>query len=172
MSGRVLVTGATGFLGSHIARLFSDAGWRVRCSVRSTSDTRWIDSLKPEIVPLDLSGPVESAAAAVDGVDVVVHNAGITRAKSDAEFLHVNTDATATLARAAVDAGVRRFIYISSLAARGPDGLSEPVSPYGWSKREAEETLKLDPDSTVESRVSIWPYKNPADRDHLRAEWG
>jgi nucleoside-diphosphate-sugar epimerase len=146
MSGCILVTGATGFVGSHIAEAFVEAGYEVRCGVRASSDPRWISSLPVERVPLYLDRP-KSLARALEGAQVVVHAAGITRARQTDAYRSVNADGTARLAIAAVGAGVRRFVLVSSLAARGPDdpskdGRDHPVSSYGQSKLEAEEHLR------------------------------
>lgn len=136
----ILLTGGTGFLGSHIADALVAAGHDVRCTVRRTSDTRWIDELPVATLELDLAGG-STAAAALEGVESLVHCGALTRARNEAEFLAVNAAGTERLARAAAEAGVRRFVFISSLAARGPDGAGGPVSPYGRSKREAERLL-------------------------------
>jgi nucleoside-diphosphate-sugar epimerase len=137
----VLLTGATGFVGSHIAGALSGAGYEVRCSVRATSDPRWISDLRVELLPADFDRP-EDLARLVEGVDAVVHAAGITRARRPEDFYAVNTEGTRRLAAAAVRAGVRRFVLISSLAARGPDGEVRPASHYGRSKLEAERHLQ------------------------------
>lgn len=146
MPGRVLVTGATGFVGSHIAEAFVEAGYEVRCGVRASSDPRWISSLPVERVPLYLDRP-ESLARALEGTQVIVHAAGITRARQADDYHSVNAEGTARLAAAAAGAGVRRFVLIGSLAARGPDALSvdgwdRPASHYGRSKLEAEAHLR------------------------------
>lgn len=78
---------------------------------------------------------------ACQNVDIVIHNAGITRAKIEQDFFEVNTHATKRLVKAAIRAGVSRFVFISSLEARGPDGFSQPQSAYGRSKLEAEHIL-------------------------------
>ncbi|MCK5482323.1 MAG: NAD(P)H-binding protein, partial [Gemmatimonadetes bacterium] len=116
----ILLTGATGFLGSHVADALVAEGWTVRCTVRKTSNPRWIESLPVERVTADVRS-AEALAVALDGIDVVVHSAGLTRAKSDADYQRVNAEGTQALALGAVDAGVRRFVLVSSLAARGPD---------------------------------------------------
>ncbi len=141
MSGAILVTGATGFLGGHIAAGLARAGARVRCAIRRTSDTRWIDSLGVETTELDLRGQAGEAASALRGIETVVHCGGVTRASSAVEFDVVNAQGTERLATTAADGGARRFVFVSSLAARGPDGHDGPVSPYGRSKLEAEERL-------------------------------
>ena len=123
-------------------------GWTVRCTVRKTSNLRWIESLPVDRVTADVRSTAELANA-LEGVDVVVHSAGLTRAKSDAEYHRVNSEGTQALALAAADAGVRRFVFVSSLAARGPDrrvsdrGVTDdrPTSAYGESKLAGERRL-------------------------------
>ncbi len=136
----VLLTGATGFLGSHIAEALVASGHRVRCTVRNTSDTRWIDSLEVELVELDL-GATAGLEPSLADVETVIHCGGLTRARSEAEFMSVNAAGTERLVRAAASSGVERFVLISSLAARGPDGMDGPISPYGRSKAAGERSL-------------------------------
>ena len=93
----VLLTGATGFLGSHVAEALIAEGWTVRCTVRKTSNLRWIESLPVNRVTADVRS-AEALAAALQGVDVVVHSAGLTRAKSDAEYHRINAEGTQSLA--------------------------------------------------------------------------
>ena len=145
MPDRVLVTGATGFVGSHIAEVLAEAGYEVRCGVRASSDPRWICDLAVELVPFDLARP-EDLPRAVEDVDVIVHAAGLVRARRTRDYYLVNAKGTQRLAAVAAKTGVRRFVLISSLAARGPDGLAKdvrdrPASAYGWSKLEAEASL-------------------------------
>ncbi|MFW6089003.1 MAG: NAD-dependent epimerase/dehydratase family protein [Gemmatimonadota bacterium] len=137
---RVLLTGGTGFLGSHVAELLVEAGYDVRATIRATSDTRWLDPLPIETVVADLEDPV-GLAAALDGVAHVMHVGGVTVASDPAVYDRVNAAGTAALAAAAGRAGSERFVLISSLAARGPDGAEGPVSPYGRSKRAGEVRL-------------------------------
>jgi nucleoside-diphosphate-sugar epimerase len=141
MPDRVLVTGATGFVGSHVAQAFVEAGYEVRVGARASSNARWISSLDTERVPLDVRGKPEDISRAVENVDVVVHAAGITRARRAEDYYSVNAGGTRRLATAALRAGVRRFVLVSSLAARGPDGRDHPESDYGRSKLEAETYL-------------------------------
>jgi nucleoside-diphosphate-sugar epimerase len=139
---RVLITGATGFVGSHVAQAFVEAGYEVRIGARASSDPRWISDLHAERVPLDVSGDPEYISRAVRNVDTVAHAAGITRAKRAGEYYAVNAGGARRLVVAAFRAGVRRFVLVSSLAARGPDGRGHPASDYGWSKLEAERHLR------------------------------
>jgi nucleoside-diphosphate-sugar epimerase len=137
---RVLLTGATGFVGSHVAQAFVGAGYEVLCGVRTSSNARWISDL--ERVPLDLRVRPEDLSRAVENIDLVVHAAGITRARKTEDYYSVNAEGTLRLAVAALEAGARRFVLISSLAARGPDGHARPASAYGRSKLEAETHLR------------------------------
>lgn len=140
MDGRVLITGATGFVGSHITEAFLEAGYEVRCGARDPHHPRWLSDLPVEIVPLDLDRPADLLRA-LEGVDKVVHAAGVTRARHQSDYERINAVGTRRLAGVALEAGVRRFVQISSLAARGPDWLHHPASAYGWSKRRAETNL-------------------------------
>ena len=166
MSGRVLITGATGFVGSHIAEAFVAAGYKVRCGLRSTSDVRWISNLPIERTPLDLDHP-DDLSKALENVEIVVHVAGVTSARRPEDYYRVNADGTRRLAEAARGAGVGRFVQISSLAARGPDGHDHPASAYGRSKLEAEKLLRgLDgPMRTVVLRPAA--VYGPRDTDLL-----
>ena len=170
-AARVLITGATGFVGSHIAAAFAEAGHEVRCSVRPTSNLRWIKDLPVERTPVDFESP-KDLEGVVEDAEIVVHAAGITRARCDADYYRINAENTRRLADAATRAGARRFILIGSLAARGPDtaakdGRDHPTSAYGHSKLRAEEHLR-DFDGRMET-VALRPAAvyGPRDTDLL-----
>ena len=145
---RVLLTGATGFVGSHVAESFVRAGWQVRALVRSVEKAR--QTLPPPIEVV--SGSLEDETAlriAVRGVDVVVHLAALTHARTEREYHIANVEGTERLLRAALDATPRprRFVYLSSLAAVGPaidgrgvrtDDPPRPLTAYGRSKLAGE----------------------------------
>ncbi|MFL6059403.1 MAG: NAD-dependent epimerase/dehydratase family protein [Rubrobacteraceae bacterium] len=177
MPDRVLVTGATGFVGSHIAQAFVEAGYEVRVGARASSNERWISGLDTELVPLDLDGSVEDLSRAVYNVDVVVHAAGITRARRPEDYYSVNAGGTRNVATAALQAGVRRLVLISSLAARGPDGRVHPDSDYGRSKLEAENHLRALSDRMETVVLRPAAVYGPRDTDLLplfrmaRAGW-
>lgn len=138
---RVLLTGASGFVGSHLAEALLRAGHDLRVSARDSSRLDALQGLAFETVRLDLNDPREADAACRDA-EAVVHAAGVTRARAAGTFFRVNTEGTLALARAALRQGARRFVFVSSLEARGPDQLGRPDSPYGESKRAAEEGLR------------------------------
>jgi nucleoside-diphosphate-sugar epimerase len=119
-----LVTGATGLLGSHIAERLVARGDRVRAFVRPTSDTRFLSSQNVELFAGDLTDPA-SCRQAMQGVRVVYHAAAKVGDWGPwREFQIGCLAATATLARAAVEARVDRFVHISSTSAYGhpPEG--------------------------------------------------
>ena len=143
-----LVTGASGFVGSHVVDELLRRGVSVRCLLRSTSSRRWLDGKPVEIVDGDVCAR-ETLDAAVQGADWLVHAAGLTHARNAAEFHHANETGTANLVDAALHASPapKRFVYISSQAASGPsrngspvteDLPPQPVSPYGESKLAGE----------------------------------
>jgi len=146
---RALVTGATGFIGSHLVEGLLQKGVQVRCLVRKTSDLSWLKSLSIEVVHGDCSNKA-SLGEAVKGVDQVFHLAGVTKAIEEKTYFEVNALGTENLIHACLENNPRlqKFIYLSSQAAAGPcqnggtkkeSDQCEPVSAYGHSKRMGEE---------------------------------
>ncbi len=146
---RALVTGATGFIGSHLVEALLQKGVQVRCLVRKTSDLSWLKSLPIEVVHGDCNDKA-SLGEAVKGVDQVFHLAGVTKAIEEKTYFEVNALGTENLIHACLENNPRLkiFIYLSSQAAAGPcqnggkkkeSDLCEPVSAYGHSKRMGEE---------------------------------
>lgn len=143
----VLVTGGTGFIGSHLVEALIARGESVRCLVRSRRRLRWLAGLDVDLVTGDCTRP-ETLAAAVEGVERVIHLAGTTFAPTESAFFYYNAGGTRHLLDACVASGsVQRFVLVSSQAAAGP-GTREnparetdpprPISPYGRSKLAAE----------------------------------
>jgi uncharacterized protein YbjT (DUF2867 family) len=122
------ITGATGFVGSHLLRMARDAGYELRALTRGWRPPEdgidWVDGA--------LDRP-DSLAKLAAGADAIVHIAALINAPSRAAFDTVNVGGTAAMIDAARAAGVRRFVHISSLAAREPH-----LSDYGWSKARSE----------------------------------
>jgi len=147
---RALVTGASGFIGSHLVERLLAEGAQVKCLVRRHSNLRWLKNLPVILSPGDFQDPA-SLARAVRDVEEVYHVAGATRAARRAEYFRANHQATVNLLRACRDHGPpgQKFIFISSLAAAGPsageplaeDTPSRPVSAYGASKLLAEQAV-------------------------------
>lgn len=126
--GLTAVTGATGFLGRRLVPALAARGWRVRILARRPPDGSW-GGAAPDVVIGDIEDS-EALRRLADGADVVIHAAGLIKARSRAAFFAVNVDGARRVARAARG---RRMILVSSLAAREP-GLSN----YAASKRAGE----------------------------------
>jgi nucleoside-diphosphate-sugar epimerase len=131
MKGDVALTGATGFIGGHLARRLVEDGWRVRVLSRRASALEG----NPEVAVV--TGSLEDRDALerlVEGVQVVIHCAGLVKGVSATDFHSVNALGTKrlveTVARRAWHA---RFIMMSSIVARSPE-----ISPYAASKRAGE----------------------------------
>ena len=156
---KVLLTGSTGFVGSALlAELKKLPDFRVVSIVRSA-----VSPASDDVVVGNMDGTTDYSSA-LSGVNVVVHaaaRADIMRAEvADplAEYRKVNVEGTLNLAKQAVAAGVKRFVYISSIKVNGESttGLPaftesdsvKPEDPYGLSKQEAEEGLRLLPQET------------------------
>jgi uncharacterized protein YbjT (DUF2867 family) len=131
--GLVAVTGATGFLGRRLVPALSARGWRVRVLARRPATGDWAGT-PPEVIAGDLEDRA-ALRALVAGADVVVHGAGLIKAKDRAAFLAVNRDGAARVAELA---GEARVVLISSLAAREPS-----LSDYAASKRAGEEAARV-----------------------------
>lgn len=146
---KVLVTGGTGFIGSHLVEALLKRGDEVRCLVRRRNDLKWLKGLPVEIVLGDCTDPA-SLKGAVRAVDQVFHSAGVTKALKEETYFEINALGTENLLHACLEANpsLKKFIYLSSQAAAGPcqvEGMKRelddcnPVSPYGRSKRAGEE---------------------------------
>jgi nucleoside-diphosphate-sugar epimerase len=137
MSRVVAITGATGFLGRYIVRAFAGSGWRVRILARQPIDHPQLADLQLEVVLGDLSNR-QALRALVDGADVIVHAAGLIKARTPAAFEAVNVGGTANLAHAIEERGsIARVLLVSSMAAREPE-----LSTYARTKRAAEQLLR------------------------------
>lgn len=145
---KVLITGATGFIGSHLAESLHAKGYQLRCLVRKTSNLHWIRHLPVEYVYGDLFDE-QALNTAVKNIDYIYHLAGVTKAKSKEEYFKGNHLATKNLLEIVLSShsNLKRFIHVSSQTAVGPtlSGLSvdettpfHPITTYGISKMEAE----------------------------------
>lgn len=157
----VLVTGASGFVGRHVAPALAREGWQVRRAVRSP------DSADDEVV-IESIGPETDWSAALDGVNAVVHLAARVHHKHEEHavqlYRNVNIAGTLHLARSAATAGVRQFIFVSTVLVHGrsnegrapfsEDDILTPRGLYGMSKAAAEAGLRtLARDS--EMKISV-----------------
>ena len=151
---RAFVTGGTGFIGSHLVELLVDRGYHVTCTVRKTSNLRWLQPLLTEkspgvqLVTADLRDS-DALVSSLQGIDLVFHLAGSTKAPNADAYNQANAQATKCLIEACLEANgeLDRFLYCSSLAASGPspdgrqiveDTQSQPLTDYGRSKLKGE----------------------------------
>lgn len=117
---RVFITGATGFVGSHVARRYAAEGARLRLLTRSTSRTDTLAGLDAELVTGDLRQP-EGLRSALEGCDALVHVAADYRlwVRDPKEMYSANVDGTRELLRLACETGIQRVVYTSSVATMG-----------------------------------------------------
>ena len=133
---KIVVTGATGFVGSNVVNKLKDHG-DISVVARNISKAQALFKDSVKIYKGDVLN-YYSLLDAFRGQDVVVHIAGLIKSFNVNRFYNVNTIGTKNVAKAARDAGVKRVIYLSSLAARGPSETMSPVSNYGASKLKGE----------------------------------
>ena len=153
---KALITGANGFVGKAVGRKMIAEGWHVRGAVRSADAANDVPE-GVEAMAIGSINPATDWSSMLDGIDVVIHLAARVHVMNDkatdplSEFRRVNTVGTRRLARAAVDAGVSRFIYVSSIKVNGEqtydcpfteDDQPNPEDAYAISKWEAELSLR------------------------------
>lgn len=145
---RVLVTGGTGFIGSHLVEALLRENYLVRCLVRSKQKLRWLKDLPVELYEGDCTHPA-TLAPAVEDVKWVVHTAGLTNANTRQAFMQQNCQGTKNLIDACIryNPNISRFVFLSSQAAAGPSNGKDPrrdqdppapITAYGQSKLDAE----------------------------------
>lgn len=175
---RILLTGASGFLGSHIAERLDQQGAEVRALVRPTSDTRFLEGLEHVTLLSGAMDDEDSLLAATDGVDGIIHAAGLVKARVPADFYRTNEQGTANLLDAAKRGApdLKRFVLISSLAVMGPSqdgrpapaGASpNPVTHYGRSKLAAEQAARAEAHSLPITIIRPPIIYGPRDRELL-----
>ncbi len=156
MGRLVAVTGATGFVGPHLVAALARHDHRVRLLIRRWSPVPSLAGVEAEIVLGDLADEA-ALRRLVDGVDAVIHAAGLIKARVPGDFMTVNRDGTARLSALAPEA---RFILLSSLAAREPQ-----LSAYAGSKRAAEQVVAERPGPWLTVRAPA--VYGPGDRETL-----
>lgn len=170
MTRVALVTGASGFVGSHLCRELAAAGWRVRALLRPTSSRHDLEGLDIDFREGDITDPASLGRALDGAVDAVFHVAASTSiwSREAAQQTAVNVEGTRNVIGAAADAGVRRLIHTSSFVVWGfQDRVLDEETPWAdagaWinyvaTKRRAE---KLVRGATQEKRIDA-VILNPA----------
>lgn len=152
----LLITGATGFIGSHLVETALQKGYRVFCVVRATSDLSVIDQKRVHLIKADLSNfeELKKAFAGLNhNFDYLIHAAGMTKGKNLDEFMQANYKGTEHLLSALQNSThllPKKLIFLSSLAAAGPTALgsviqinaNKPITDYGKSKLAAEAIIQ------------------------------
>jgi UDP-glucose 4-epimerase len=166
---RILVTGANGFVGHALCKALHQSSHQVRTAIRSANKHQ---ESPDQVLVGDIIATTQWEQALQD-INVVIHLAARVHVMNDqavdplSEFRKVNVDGTLNLARQAAMAGVKRFIFISSIKVNGEstaanhpfsaDDIPAPVDAYGISKREAEDALRLLAEETGLEVVIIRP---------------
>lgn len=149
----IFITGATGFIGSHLAERLASKGHKLRCLARETSDTEILSKLNAEITAADMNDP-SGLKKALEGIEIVYHCAAMV-----GEWLHkeeadkINISGTKNLLDASVAAGVKRFVHVSSLAVLGMKHHynTPPEAPYSL-------TGDIYSDTKIESEKIVMDY--------------
>jgi dihydroflavonol-4-reductase len=171
------VTGATGFVGSHVARALADQGADLRLLVRASSSTKNIAELKGDLVTGDLRDPA-SLEKAISGCDTVFHVAADYRlwVRDPEEMYRANVEGTRAILEAARKSGVRRVVYTSSVATMGftsdgkpanedsPVSIGNMIGPYKRSKFMAEQ-VAIEAANSGMDVVIVNPTTPVGDRD-------
>ncbi len=148
--GITLVTGAAGFMGSHLVEHLANKGVRVRATARPRKETPFFDALGVEFVGADLTRPETLPALFKGDVDRVFHLGAICNFSTPYEKLYpTNVLGVERITGLAIEAGVKRYVHVGSTSAYGPyrgkpfgeDDSRQPQDDYGRSKRDGEDVL-------------------------------
>lgn len=147
-----VVTGANGFVGSHLVDLLLSKGFEVRCITRKSSDLKWLNGKDVKIFDCGLFDK-EAIKKVFQNADYVFHVAGVVKSKKPEGYFKGNVETTRTLLDAAVEAKInlKKFVVVSSLTVAGPAEIGNPkiessechpITTYGKSKLAEEELAK------------------------------
>ena len=170
---KILITGASGFIGSFIVEEALRRGFETWAAVRGTSSRQFLTDPRINFIELNLSSEVQLTEQ-LKGLqfDYVVHAAGVTKCLDKADFHRINTEGTQHLVRVlqALQMRIRRFVYISSLSIMGAireqqpyteireSDEAKPNTVYGRSKLEAEKWLEANSQKLTANGQEPFPY--------------
>jgi dihydroflavonol-4-reductase len=172
---KILITGATGFIGSHLADSLHRGGHTLRAITRKSSDKKWVRDLPIAYSEGEYGDPAFLRTAVAD-IDMIYHVAGVTKARNREEYFSGNRDVTRNILAAVLDSNPRlkRFVHVSSGAAVGPASPGKPVdettpfhpiTTYGVSKMEAEKECLAVMDKVPVTIVRPPAVYGPRDTD-------
>jgi nucleoside-diphosphate-sugar epimerase len=153
---KILITGASGFVGSFLIEKAIRDGYEVHAGVRSSSSKKYLQDPRINFFEVDFNNPaLLKESLKRNGFQYIIQNAGVTKAKKKSQLFQVNAEALKKLIDASLEADLplKKFVYISSLAAYGPadnqpnnmvgqDSIPQPVTNYGESKLAGENIIK------------------------------
>jgi nucleoside-diphosphate-sugar epimerase len=171
---KALVTGGSGFIGSHLIEALLKKNYEVSCLVMENDDLSWIKDYKINFVKGDVTDK-NTLYRAVKGVDYIYHLAAVIVTKRYEDYHKVNFNGTKNIVEACIESGVKikRFLFVSSIAAAGPTEKDKiyneekegaPISDYGRTKLEAEKYLKSIDKKVPFSVVRLPLMYGPRDR--------
>lgn len=148
-----VVTGATGFVGSHLVDLLLSKNFEVRCITRKSSNLKWLKDINVRIYDCGLNDESKLRKAFV-GANYIFHVAGVVKSKTTAGYFQGNVETTKTLLETALKfkSTIKKFVIVSSLTAVGPSkdekavnetSACKPITTYGRSKLAEEEVAKV-----------------------------
>ena len=173
MNPRILITGASGFIGSFIVEEALNRGFETWAAVRKSSSKAFLQDERIHFIELNLSSEAELKQQLKDiQFDYVVHAAGVTKCLHKEDFFRINTEGTKNLVRALLDLQMplKRFVYISSLSIMGAireeqpyreireRDKAQPNTAYGKSKLEAEQWLVSLNKELEKKNEKLLPY--------------
>lgn len=147
-----VVTGASGFVGSHLVDLLLENNYTVKCIIRKTSNLKWLEGKDVELHICELTDK-EGLRKVFEGADYIYHVAGVVKSKKPEGYFQGNVDTTRALLDVALELKdkIKRFVIVSSQTSSGPsapgkpineDSPSNPITTYGRSKLAQEELAK------------------------------